>query len=136
VFNGKRPRVVGAMDQPHSVTFVEDYGRALVVAALDARAYGRSWIVPNDRPRTTREVAQAFFDAAGRNKKLGVIPRPLISALGIFNPLLREVVEMLYQKEEPYVVDGSEFARTFAFAPTPLEEGVRRTLAWYGRARA
>jgi len=36
--------------------------------------------------------------------------------MGIFSPLLREVVE------------------TFGFAPTPLEEGVRRTLVWYGQA--
>jgi nucleoside-diphosphate-sugar epimerase len=135
VFNGKRPRVVGALDQLHSVTFVEDYGRALAVAALDPRAYGRSWIVPNDRARTTRETAQVFFDAAGRKKKLGVIPRPLIAAMGIFSPLLREVVEMLYQKEEPYVVDGASFARPFGFTPTPLEEGVRRTLEWYGKAQ-
>jgi len=65
-----------------------------------------------------------------------VYPRALIALLGIFNPLLREVVEMLYQKEEPYVVDGSRFAREFDFAATPLEEGVRRTLAWYARAHA
>jgi nucleoside-diphosphate-sugar epimerase len=134
VFNGKRPRVVGALDQPHSVTFVEDYGRALAVAALDPRAYGRSWIVPNDRARTTRETAQVFFDAAGRKKRLGAIPRPLVAAMGIFSPLLREVVEMLYQKEEPYVVDGAAFAETFGFAPTPLEAGVRRTLKWYEQA--
>jgi len=44
-------------------------------------------------------------------------------------------VEMLYQKEEPYVVDGSRFARLFSFSPTPLEEGVRRTIEWYRRAR-
>ncbi len=134
VFNGKRPRVVGALDQLHSVAYVEDYGRALAVAALDPRAYGRAWIVPNDRARTTRETAQVFFDAAGRKKVLGVYPRAMIAAAGIFNPLLREVVEMLYQKEEPYVVDGSRFSRTFGFQATPLEEGVRRTLAWYGKA--
>jgi nucleoside-diphosphate-sugar epimerase len=134
LLNGGRPRVVGSMEQPHSVTYVEDYGRALAVAALDPRAYGRSWIVPNDRTRTARETAQVFFNATGRDKKLGVIPRPLIMALGVFSPLLRELVEMLYQKEEPYVVDGSEFAARFGFSPTPLEEGVRRTLAWYQAA--
>jgi nucleoside-diphosphate-sugar epimerase len=40
-------------------------------------------------------------------------------------------MEMLYQKEEPYVVDGSRFASEFGFQPTPIEEGVRRTIAWY-----
>jgi hypothetical protein len=85
---------------------------------------------------TGRQVAQAFFDAAGRHKRLAVIPRPLIVALGVFSPLLREVVEMLYQDEEPYVVDGSEFADRFDFRPTPLGEGARRTLAWYQRTYA
>ena len=135
LLGGGRPRVVGALDQPHSVAYVEDYGRAMVVAAQDARAHGRAWIVPNDRTRTTRETAQVFFDAAGRRQKLGVIPRPVVAAVGVFSPLVRELVEMLYQKEEPYVVDGTEFASTFRFAPTPLEEGVRRTLDWCRKER-
>jgi nucleoside-diphosphate-sugar epimerase len=59
----------------------------------------------------------------------------VIAGLGLFNPLLRELVEMLYQKEEPYVVDGSQFARQFSFSPTTLEEGVRRTIEWYRRVR-
>ena len=134
VFNEKTPRVVGALDQLHSVAYVEDYGRALAVAALDPRAYGKAWIVPNDRARTARDTAQVFFDTAGKKKTLRVYSRTLISLMGIFNPLLREVVEMLYQKEEPYVVDGSRFARTFGFTATPLEDGVRKTLVWYRRA--
>jgi len=133
VFNRKTPRVAGALDQPHSVAYVEDYGQALAIAALDPRAHGRAWIVPNDRALTTRETAQVFFDLAGKKKTLGAYSRPLIAFLGIFNPLLREVVEMLYQKEEPYVVDGGAFARTFGFTATPLEEGVKKTLAWYER---
>ncbi len=131
LFNGKQPRVVGSLDQPHSYTYVEDFGRALVVAALDPRAHGRAWIVPNDRAMTARQAAEIFFKAAGKSARLAKIPRLLVTAAGLFNPLLREVTEMLYQKEEPYVVDGSRFAAQFGFAATPMEEGVRRTLAWY-----
>jgi len=131
LFNGKRPRVVGNPDQPHSYTYVGDYARALVTAALDPRAHRRAWIVPNDRTLTARQAAEIFFKAAGRRARLSAIPRSLITAMGLFNPLLRELTEMLYQKEEPYVVDGSRFASEFAFEPTPIEEGVRRTLAWY-----
>jgi nucleoside-diphosphate-sugar epimerase len=136
LFSGRRPRIVGRLDVPHSLAYVGDYGRALAIAALDSRAWGRSWIVPNDPPRTSREVGEVFFRAAGRPGRLGTIPRPVIVGMGLVSPLVREIVEMLYQKEEPYVVDGGEFAARFSFSPTPLEEGVRRTLAWYEKTLA
>ncbi len=135
LFAGKRPAMLGNPDIPHSYTYVEDYGRALATAALDPAAHGTAWIVPNDRTLTTREVARMFFTAAGRDGEVGHIPRALLSVAGLFNPLLHEVVEVLYQKEEPYVVDGSMFQSRFGFQPTSLEEGIRRTLAWYRETR-
>jgi nucleoside-diphosphate-sugar epimerase len=131
LFNGKRPKVVGDPDQPHTYTYVGDFGRALAMAALDPRAYGRAWIVPNDRTTTARQAAELFFQIAGRSARLNAIPHVVIAAAGLFSPLLRELTEMLYQKEEPYVVDGSQFAARFGFQPTTLEEGVRQTIAWY-----
>jgi nucleoside-diphosphate-sugar epimerase len=135
LYQGKRPRVIGDPDQPHAYTYVGDYGRALAVAALDPRAHGRVWIVPNDRTITAREGAEIFFQVTGKRARLSRIPHSLIAASGVFSPLLRELTEMLYQKEEPYVVDGSLFARTFDFHATPFEEGVRLTLAWYEATR-
>ncbi len=84
---------------------------------------------------TSREVARLFFAAAGRGKEVSRIPRFLLAALGLFNPVIRELGEVLYQKEEKYVVDGSLFGSKFGFTPTPLEEGIRRTLKWYTAGR-
>jgi nucleoside-diphosphate-sugar epimerase len=128
--------MLGSLDQPHTYTYVEDYGRALAVAALDPRARGRAWIVPNDRTLTARQMAEIFFKSAGIHARLRTFPNALIAAGGLFSPLLREVTEMLYQKEEPYIVDGGNFASQFNFSPTPIEEGVRRTLEWYQATRA
>ncbi len=135
LYAGKRPALLGDPDLPHTYTYIEDYGAALAVAALTPEAHGRAWIVPNDRTLTSREVAKLFFAAAGRGTDVGRIPRLAVAAAGLFNPVIREVVEMLYQKEEPYVVDGSLFRSRFAFEPTPLEEGIRRTFAWYEARR-
>jgi len=131
LYSGKRPRVIGDPDQPHTYSYVGDYGRALAVAALDPRAHGQVWIVPNDRTMTARQAAEVFFQATGKHARLGRVPHAVIAGAGLFSPLLRELTEMLYQKEEPYVVDGSRFAAQFDFAPTPFEEGVRQTIAWY-----
>jgi nucleoside-diphosphate-sugar epimerase len=131
LFAGKRPGLIGNPDLPHTYTYVGDYGRALAHAALTPEAHGRAWIVPNDRTLTSREVARLFFAAAGRGTDVTRIPRFTLAALGLFSPVLRELGEVLYQKEERYVVDGSLFGSRFSFTPTPLEEGIRRTLEWY-----
>jgi nucleoside-diphosphate-sugar epimerase len=126
---------LGNLDLPHTFTYVEDYGRALATAALSPEAHGKAWIVPNDRTVTTRQVARLFFEAAGftngKAPKIQRVPRAAFAVAGLFSPLMREVLEVLYQKEEPYVVDGSRFRKAFGFEPTPLEEGVKRTLEWY-----
>jgi len=140
LFTGKRPLLWGNLDLPHTFTYVEDYGRALATAALSPEAQDRAWIVPNDRTMTMRQLVRLFFDAAGfangRVPRIQRVPRAVFAMAGLFNPLMREVLEVLYQKEEPYVVDGSRFRDTFDFQPTPLEEGVRRTLEWYRAACA
>lgn len=58
-------------------------------------------------------------------------PRILFRALGLFNPAMREMVEMLYEFEEPFVVDHSAFAEAFGDRATPLDEAVRETVRWY-----
>jgi nucleoside-diphosphate-sugar epimerase len=131
LFAGRRPGLLGDPDQPHTYTYVGDYGRALAHAALTSEAHGRAWIVPNDRTMTSREVARLFFAAAAQGKDVSRIPRFLLTGLGLFNPVIRELGEMLYQKEEKYVVDGSLFGSKFGFTPTSIEEGIRRTLEWY-----
>jgi len=47
---------------------------------------------------------------------------------GLFNPQIREFLEMLYQFERPFTVDGSSFAQTFGFAPTPHKVALEQTL--------
>jgi nucleoside-diphosphate-sugar epimerase len=128
---GKRPLVLGDPDQPHTYTYVGDYGRALAMAAQRTEAYGQVWIVPNDRTLTTRDVARIFFTQTGLAGEVRRAPKVALRLVGLLDPIVREVIEMLYQKEAPYYVDGSRFQTAFGLVPTPLEQGVRETLAWY-----
>jgi len=53
---------------------------------------------------------------------------------GLFDPSIRELVEMVYQWQQPYVVDDSRHRATFGRAATPWNEAVAATVAW-GRER-
>lgn len=139
--NGKRPALLGNADRLHSYTFVGDFGEALVRAASIPDAWGKAWICPNAPARTTREIAslfaRAFASTFSRNKEIagiesfGRIPKTMIQALGLFDPVIRELVEMLYQKEEDYIAVGASFTALTGMAATPLDEGIRKTVSWY-----
>ena len=58
------------------------------------------------------------------------MPRLLLRAAGLFSPFMREVVEMTYQWEVPFLVDDSQFPAAFGQGPTPLPEAVAATAAW------
>jgi hypothetical protein len=54
-----------------------------------------------------------------------------VRALGLFNPLMRELAEMAYEFDEPFVLDTTKYQSTFGAAGTPLADAVASTVAWY-----
>jgi nucleoside-diphosphate-sugar epimerase len=64
-----------------------------------------------------------------------VAPKILLRAMGLFNPGMRELIEMLYEFEEPFVVDHSNFEQAFGEHATPLEEAIGETVRWYRTMR-
>jgi nucleoside-diphosphate-sugar epimerase len=51
---GKAAQVPGDPDVPHTVTYIEDFGRALVTLGEREEALGEVWHVPNSETVTMR----------------------------------------------------------------------------------
>ena len=123
-------------DYPHDFTYVPDFARALV-SLTDAPddAYGQAWHVPNARPtRSLRDVLTLAATLIGVAPRITVLPQFLTPVLGLFSKETAEIVEMRFQWDRPYVVDSTKFAARFWNDPTPLEEGLRATIAFYRNA--
>jgi nucleoside-diphosphate-sugar epimerase len=137
---GRPARVLGDVDQPHTLTYVEDFGRALVVLGTQEAAPGRVWHVPNPPTVTVRAFLALVYAAAGHPLRYRAAGSTLVRALGLVSPALRELRETVGWWERPYVVDDAAFRRAFGAdfgAPTPHDDAVRRTIAWYrGRPAA
>ena len=132
VLAGKGVKVLGRTDLPHSLTYMGDVARALVVLGTDDRAVGRAWHVPTNAPLTQAEWVARLCDAAGVPPvKVGTIGRLALRAAGLFVPELRPMGEIMYQYEAPFVVDSSAFTATFGLEPTPVDEALAATAAWY-----
>jgi hypothetical protein len=55
---------------------------------------------------------------------------------GLFSPMIRESIEVLYQFEHPFVMDASKFVQRFGSRVTPHREAIRQTLVALRGARS
>jgi nucleoside-diphosphate-sugar epimerase len=119
---------------PHSYTYTPDAAQSLVQLAERPTAWNQTWHVPTTPiPPTGKEfinLAAKEFDVA---PKYRILSRPMIRIAGLFNPLVRESYEMLYQSDSPYLFDSSKFARECGFPGTPYATGIRTTAASFKR---
>ena len=136
---GRRPVVLaGDLDAPHSFTYVPDVARTLVTLATDDRAWGRPWHVPTAPPASLREIASRMAAHAGvPDRGVFVVPRPLLRAVGLAVPFVRELEEVRHQFVRPFVLDSRAAEETFGLDPTPLDEGLAAHVDWWlARQRA
>jgi nucleoside-diphosphate-sugar epimerase len=132
---GKSAQVAGNPDQPHTYTYAPDIGRGLVILGEREEALGQVWHLPSPETLTTRQFVEMIFEEVGKPARVQVAPKILLRAMGLFNPGIRETIEMLYEFEEPFVVDHSKFEQAFGEQATPLREAIHRTVRWYREQR-
>lgn len=128
---GKTTQFIGNIDLPHSYTYIPDIGKALVILGERDEALGRAWHLPNAPALTTREFINKVYVAAGHPAKISMMPKLMVKGLALVMPILREVNEMAYEFEEPFIVDSSAFEKTFGLKATPLDAAIPETMKWY-----
>ncbi|MFZ4507163.1 MAG: NAD-dependent epimerase/dehydratase family protein [Fimbriimonas sp.] len=124
---GKALPALGDIDQPHAFTYVPDLAHALEIVGKDDRANGQVWFTPTAVPVSTREMIVLFAKDLGAKPKIMVAKRPMLRFLGLFNPMMKTLVETLYQWEAPYLLNSTKFEQTFGLKSTPLAEGITET---------
>ncbi|NWJ98381.1 MAG: NAD-dependent epimerase/dehydratase family protein [Chloroflexi bacterium] len=128
---GKKVSGLGNIDLPHTYTYIDDFGKGLVILGAKQEALGQAWHIPNAPTLTTRQMVTLFFEEAKLPPKIGAVPDLALKMLGLVNPIVREVGEMLYEFKEPFVVDHRKFEQAFGNISTPHTEAVRVTLQWF-----
>jgi nucleoside-diphosphate-sugar epimerase len=131
LLQGKPAEVTGSLDLPHSYTYINDFGEALVILGEREEAIGQAWHVPNPPTLTQRELLTLFFKEAGLEPKFTTLSKIMLMLGGLFVPAAKEMVEMAYEFEKPFVVDASKFVKTFGDISTPYVKTVSATLDWY-----
>lgn len=132
VLKGKTVQVLGSAGQPHSFTYVPDLAAAMIAAAQRPELWNSVLHAPTGPAMTMREIAGNFARSAGvPEAKLSVVPGWLLRTLGLFSTDMRELAEMLYQFERPFVMDSTASQAKLGLEPTPLADAMATTVAWW-----
>ena len=128
---GKSASLAGNIDLPHSLTYIADFGKVLVTLAERDEALGQAWHVPNAPTITQRAFMTMAFKEIGLPPRISAMGRLMMTIGGVFIPAAREVVEMMYEFEQPFVVDSSKFEKAFGVEATAWTESIKATVAWF-----
>jgi nucleoside-diphosphate-sugar epimerase len=128
---GKAASLVGRLDLPHTYTYIQDFGEAMAILSEREEALGQAWHVPNPPTLSQRELMTMFFEQIDRPARMSGMGRAMMSLGGLFIVGARETVEMMYEFENPFVVDSSRFTRAFGDLATPHTTAMKTTAAWY-----
>ena len=137
ILKGKSAQLLGDIDQPHTWTAPRDVARTLITVANDPRGWGRAWHVPSNPPKSARQVVDDLAAAAGTGPiKSSAVPGALISVMGLFQPVIRELKETDYQRQRAYILDDTAARQTFGLEPTPWPQIIDGMVAAYGVEKA
>jgi nucleoside-diphosphate-sugar epimerase len=126
---GKPVSLVIDPEPRHTYHFSRDVAAGLAALGLDPAVDGL-WMLPCAPAESTRALTGRFAGALGRPIAIRRVPRLVMGAAGLFLSIARELNEMAYQWEEPFVVDDARFRARFGELATPLDVAARETVAW------
>jgi nucleoside-diphosphate-sugar epimerase len=131
VLAGRSAQVLSDPAVVHTYHYTLDVAAGL--AALGEApddACGQWWMLPAAPAESSRATIERFAAALGRPIAVDRVPGLVLGAMGLFMPMIRELREMQYQFEEPFLVDDARFRARFGGTATSLDEGARATVAW------
>ena len=127
---GKRAQLIGPIDTPHEFVYIPDAGVTVARLIAEPKAWGHAWNLGGAGVTSTRAMAGEIFAEAGRKPKYMVAGKTMLRIFGLFNPLVREMVEMHYLLTSPVILDDTRLKDLLGELPkTPYKQGILQTLA-------
>jgi nucleoside-diphosphate-sugar epimerase len=131
VLAGKTAYSPFPLDAIHTYHYIPDVAAGLMtLGGADEDAFGRPWMLPCAPAGTLRTLVERMATTSERELKVARLPRWIVKTAAIVMPLMRELDEMLYQWEEPFVVDDRRFRERFQLMPEDVDQAAANTMNW------
>lgn len=120
----------GPTDRIHAWAYLPDMARAAVALCEIRETLPRFADIPFEGfALTGNELIAAVEDATDKPLNVKTVPWSIMSFIGLFSPLIREVVAMRYLWSKPHRLDGTALKTLLPdFKPTPLNVAMQQVL--------
>ena len=126
---GKAAQLMIGKNLKHSFTFTPDAGKATALLGNTPSAFNQTWHLPADmNVLTMQQIVEIAAKELNVKAKITVLPKLMIQMAGLFNPIIKESVEMLYQYDSDYIFDSSKFDNAFTFNKVLYADGIRNSV--------
>lgn len=127
---GKKLQCLINDDTLKTYIYTPDAGKATAWLGNQASAYNQTWHLPCTNEQVTFKQFVAIIEQQyGKPLPYTKLSKWMIELAGMFNPLIHEAVELLYQYEQDYHFNSDKFKNAFPdFKITSYADGVKEIL--------
>jgi len=126
---GKKANWMGSAKYKHSFTYTPDAGKATAILGNSDSAYNQVWHLPTaPNPFTGKEWVEHIAKEMGVKPNYREASKTIIKVMGLFMPIMKEMVEMMYQYDRDYVFNSDKFEKQFNYKPMPYQEGIKKVV--------
>ncbi|MGP6207388.1 NAD(P)H-binding protein [Cuniculiplasma sp. SKW3] len=117
-------------DVLHSFTYIEDAARPTLLM-VENDDMGEVYHISSNAI-TGREFISKIFSHLGKSPKIRVYKEWELRLYSFINSQVREVLELSYEFEEPYVMSSEKFSSRYSdFKFADYDLGIEKTLNWF-----
>jgi nucleoside-diphosphate-sugar epimerase len=130
LLSGKAVDVIGDVEQLHSWSYVPDVAEGLLELGLHPELAGQTLHLPVLPAQSGRSLLTALAAELNVPLRTRRMPGWMLKIAGWFSPTMRELPEMQYQFEHPFVMSDARIRGLLPIRPTPLEAQITATANW------
>ncbi|MBE5091006.1 MULTISPECIES: SDR family NAD(P)-dependent oxidoreductase [Bacillus cereus group] len=120
---------IGNLKTPREYIYLPDAAKMIIEIANKDDSYGENWNIPGAGLITGKEIIKLAREITGNKKIVIPLNKNAIRISGLFDPVMKEVVEIMYLTEEGFTLSGEKYEnRIGKIIATPYKDGLKETL--------
>jgi nucleoside-diphosphate-sugar epimerase len=134
-FKGKPVQTLGNVSTPHTYHYIPDVAAGLAtLGSAPESVAGQWWMLPCQPPASFTEMAARLGRASDLVIRSTPVPGFMLPVLGLFIRELPDLREMLYQWDQPFVMNDGKYRAAFPDVQlTGTDDAAAATVAWARR---